>query len=167
MTKALSVVAVCLFAGPAWTQAPPRLEEIEVTAQRRPESVHRVAAAIAVLAPDELRNAGVTKPQELTELEPSLQAAASAAPISVYYLRGAGNFTGNALTDSAVAFNVDGVFIGRPHATAGFFYDLTKLVGGFAPEVLDALWELVWAGEVTNDSLQPLRSLARGGEPDR
>jgi len=30
--------------------------------------------------------------------------------------------------------------------------------GGFAPEVLEALWELVWAGEVTNDTLQPLRA---------
>ena len=83
--------------------------------------------AVSVLTPDELRNAGVTKPQELTELLPSLQVAASAAPISVYYLRGVGNFTGNSLTDSAVAFNVDGVFIGRPHSTAGFFYDLERI----------------------------------------
>ncbi|MCD9624799.1 Lhr family helicase [Rhabdothermincola salaria] len=31
------------------------------------------------------------------------------------------------------------------------------------PTVLDALWELVWAGLVTNDSLAPLRSLVAGG----
>jgi ATP-dependent helicase Lhr and Lhr-like helicase len=30
--------------------------------------------------------------------------------------------------------------------------------GGFAPEVVAALWDLVWAGEVTNDTLQPLRA---------
>ena len=30
--------------------------------------------------------------------------------------------------------------------------------GGAAQQVLDALWGLVWAGEVTNDSLQPLRA---------
>jgi iron complex outermembrane receptor protein len=42
-------------------------------------------------------------------------------------LRGAGNFTGNALTDSAVAFNVGDVYIGRPHSTAGFFYDLERI----------------------------------------
>ena len=80
-----------------------------------------------MVTPDELRDAGVSKPQELTELVPSLQVAASAAPISVYYLRGVGNFTGNTLTDSAIAFNVDGVFIGRPHSTAGFFYDLERI----------------------------------------
>lgn len=126
MTKALPFAA-CLFAGLAWAQAPPRIEEVEVTAQRRTESVQRAAVAVSVLTPEDLRNAGVTKPQELTELVPSLQVAASAAPISIYYLRGAGNFTGNALTDSAVAFNVDGVFIGRPHSTAGFFYDLERI----------------------------------------
>jgi ATP-dependent Lhr-like helicase len=50
---------------------------------------------------------------------------------------------------------------------AVFFYDLQRTVGAFPPDVLQALWELIWAGEVTNDTLQPLRSLARGGEPDR
>ena len=31
------------------------------------------------------------------------------------------------------------------------------------PTVLDALWDLVWAGEVTNDSLAPLRARVGGG----
>jgi len=30
--------------------------------------------------------------------------------------------------------------------------------GGFAPDTLDALWDLVWSGEVTNDTLAPLRA---------
>ena len=127
MRGGLTAVVGLLMSCPGWAQGPPRLEEVEVTAQRRTESVQRAAVAVSVVTPDELRDAGVTKPQELTGLVPSLQVAASAAPISVYYLRGAGNFTGNALTDSAVAFNVDGVFIGRPHSTAGFFYDLERI----------------------------------------
>ncbi len=132
-----SVAFALLIAGPGWAQAPPpetgpalpaqRLEEVMVTAQRRAESLQRIAVPITVLAPDELREAGVTRPQELTELVPALQVAATAAPIYVYYLRGAGNFTGNALTDAAVAFNVGGVYIGRPHSTAGFFYDLERI----------------------------------------
>jgi len=35
---------------------------------------------------------------------------------------------------------------------------LAALGGGFAPEVKDALWDLVWTGEVTNDSLHPIRA---------
>jgi iron complex outermembrane receptor protein len=127
MRRGLSAVVALLAAGQAMAQGTARLEEVEVTAQRRTESVQRAAVAVSVVTPVELRDAGVARPQELTELVPSLQVAASAAPISVYYLRGAGNFTGNALTDSAVAFNVDGVSIGRPHSTAGFFYDLERI----------------------------------------
>jgi ATP-dependent Lhr-like helicase len=42
------------------------------------------------------------------------------------------------------------------------------VVGGFPVDVLDALWNMVWAGEVTNDTLEPLRSLAdAAGAKDR
>jgi ATP-dependent Lhr-like helicase len=50
---------------------------------------------------------------------------------------------------------------------AVFFHDLVRLVTAFPPDVLNALWELIWAGEVTNDTLQPLRSLNRGSEHER
>lgn len=43
-----------------------------------------------------------------------------------------------------------------------FFDDLAATLGGFRNDVLAALWQLVWAGEVTNDTLAPLRSLRRG-----
>lgn len=42
---------------------------------------------------------------------------------------------------------------------AVFFHDLLRESGGFAPDVVTALWDLIWAGEVTNDTLAPLRSL--------
>ncbi len=42
---------------------------------------------------------------------------------------------------------------------AVFFPVLQAATGRSALETLDALWDLVWAGEVTNDSLQPLRAL--------
>jgi ATP-dependent Lhr-like helicase len=44
-------------------------------------------------------------------------------------------------------------------AGAIFFADLQRRVGGFPRDVLAALWELVWSGEVTNDTHAPLRSL--------
>src|SRR5205085_2390845 len=43
---------------------------------------------------------------------------------------------------------------------ASFFRDLYAAAGGGNQEaVLDALWDLVWAGEVTNDVFSPLRML--------
>ncbi|MBI5498356.1 MAG: DEAD/DEAH box helicase [Deltaproteobacteria bacterium] len=42
-----------------------------------------------------------------------------------------------------------------------FFADITARTGVFPQDVLRTLWDLVWAGEVTNDTLAPLRSLLR------
>jgi ATP-dependent Lhr-like helicase len=47
---------------------------------------------------------------------------------------------------------------------AVFFHDLVRTVGAFPPDVLDALWVLVWSGEATNDTLLPLRSRMRGDD---
>lgn len=45
---------------------------------------------------------------------------------------------------------------------ASFFADIFRAAGGQdLPEVIDALWDLVWAGLVTNDSLLPLRAHLR------
>ena len=50
---------------------------------------------------------------------------------------------------------------------ASFFPQILTAVGGFPAAVLEALWDLVWAGEVTNDTLQPLRALVRPPDPAR
>ncbi|HEV7809772.1 MAG TPA: hypothetical protein VGO64_04165, partial [Candidatus Limnocylindrales bacterium] len=43
---------------------------------------------------------------------------------------------------------------------ASFYRDLYAAAGGGSDrDVLDALWDLVWAGEVTNDTFAPLRAL--------
>ena len=51
----------------------------------------------------------------------------------------------------------------REHLTrrgASFFREIHRAAGGGPDrEVLDALWDLVWAGEVTNDTFAPLRAL--------
>ncbi len=45
---------------------------------------------------------------------------------------------------------------------AAFFRDLYGACGGGEPgEILAALWDLVWAGEVTNDSFAPVRAFLR------
>ncbi len=48
---------------------------------------------------------------------------------------------------------------------AMFFDPLATAVGGFTHDVLAALWRLVWLGQVTNDTLTPLRSLRRRRKP--
>ncbi len=50
---------------------------------------------------------------------------------------------------------------------AVFFADIGAHVGGFGGELLEVLWELVWAGIVTNDTMAPLRSRLAVVEPSR
>lgn len=50
---------------------------------------------------------------------------------------------------------------------AVFFDALQATLGGFRNDLLDTLWELVWAGQVTNDTLRPLRSLLQDVKPQR
>ena len=48
---------------------------------------------------------------------------------------------------------------------ASFFYDIYQSVGSDPDQLLEDLWDLVWAGLVTNDSLAPVRAYvqSRGG----
>ncbi|HEX4340844.1 MAG TPA: DEAD/DEAH box helicase [Polyangiaceae bacterium] len=43
---------------------------------------------------------------------------------------------------------------------AVFFTEITRVVGGIPTAVLSTLWSMVWAGEVTNDTCEALRSYA-------
>ncbi len=61
----------------------------------------------------------------------------------------------------------EGELTGRVRAAlaergASFFDDIVAHVGGFPGEVLEALWDLVWAGEVGNDTPTALRSRLAG-----
>ena len=103
------------------------IEQVTVTAQHVTETAQHAAIAISTVSDDQLRSAGVTRPQELTSLVPALQVTQAAGPYTLWYLRGVGNFNGNAFSDSAVAFNFDGVYIGRPSSSTGFFYDLERV----------------------------------------
>ena len=50
---------------------------------------------------------------------------------------------------------------------AVFFVDIAAQVGGFGGDVFEALWDLVWAGLVTNDTTAPLRGRFGGEETHR
>ena len=52
------------------------------------------------------------------------------------------------------------------HRGALFFSDLLAETGAFSEDVLAAVWALVWAGEVSNDTLAPMRA-SLGGKTER
>jgi iron complex outermembrane recepter protein len=103
------------------------LQEIVVTAQRREENLQHAAIAVTAVSGGELAQADATRFEDLTELVPSLQVAPAAGPYPLFYLRGVGNFNGNALSDSAVAINLGDVYVARPSSANGMFYDIDRL----------------------------------------
>lgn len=50
---------------------------------------------------------------------------------------------------------------------AVFFAEIARVVGGLSSEVLNVLWSMVWAGEVTNDTCEALRSHAAAASSSR
>jgi iron complex outermembrane receptor protein len=116
----------------AWIPGPPattvaELNPVVVTAQKQTQDVQRAAVSINVLSPQLMSDAGVTRPQDLVYLTPGLQIGSLEGGAAIGYIRGVGDFAGNALQDAAVTFNFDGVYIARPTATSGLFYDLERV----------------------------------------
>lgn len=103
------------------------LEEIVVTAQRREESLQKVAVAVSAVSGDALVNAGVSDPVGLSRLVPSLVVQPAAGTSTSLYLRGVGSQQGNSFAENAVSLNFGGVYVARPSSLGGIFYDLERV----------------------------------------
>ena len=130
--KAATALLAIAIAMPAVAQeaddeASEGLVEIVVTAQRREESSQRAAVAIDVVSNATLENAGVVTATSLNAAVPSLYITRAGGANTSFFIRGVGNYTNNGYSDPAIAFNVDGVYYGRPTSTAGTFYDLERI----------------------------------------
>ena len=103
------------------------LADIVVTAQRREETLQRTALAVSAVSGNELLKANVTDVTSLTKIIPSLIVQPTTGTAIGFYLRGVGALTGNAFTENPVAFNYNQVYIARPAAVLGTFYDLERV----------------------------------------
>lgn len=102
------------------------ISDIVVTASRRVENAQRAALSIQALSSEDLARANVTKPEDLNAIAPGLSIGTGGNSPQVY-IRGVGNFGTNSLSEGAVAFNLDGVYIARQHTTRGMFFDLARV----------------------------------------
>jgi iron complex outermembrane receptor protein len=102
------------------------LGEIVVTAQRREESLQRAAVAVTAVTGDDLIKSGITETANLGRLVPSLVVQPTGGTTS-FFLRGVGTNSQNSFAENAIAFNFNGIYVGRPTAPAGVFYDLERV----------------------------------------
>jgi iron complex outermembrane receptor protein len=102
------------------------LQEIVVTAERRPESVQKSSLAIQVLSAEALQANSVSEARDLTKLSPGVLIGRG-GPAAQIYIRGVGDFTSTPITNPAVAVNIDGVYVSRAQAIDGNFYDIERV----------------------------------------
>jgi iron complex outermembrane recepter protein len=123
----LSSVALSMLALPAIASAQEKvsaLEEVVVTAERREETAQRSSLAIEVFSAEELQ--GVSQTQQLTQLTPGIQIG-TGGPHPQIYIRGVGDNAANSRSQSAVAFNIDGVYVARGSSISPSFFDLQRV----------------------------------------
>ena len=114
-------------ADPQGQEAAVGLNAIVVTAQRREETLQDAAIAINAVSGEELVTTGVTDASQLNKIAPALYVSAGGGANVGYFVRGVGNFVNNGFTNPAVAFNIDGVYVGRPSSTVAAFLDLSRV----------------------------------------
>ena len=127
-----SASVLAMTTGSVFAQAAPAdgengIADIIVTAQRVEESAQKAPLAIAVVKPEDIIRQNITRAEDLMRVVPALVTTANGGPNTSFFLRGVGNTTVNSYSDPAISFNYDGVYIGRPNSTQGFFYDLERV----------------------------------------
>lgn len=111
---------------PADTDNSNVLQQIVVTAERRSETLQKSSVALQVLSAEDLARNGIVGPTDLTLAVPGMVVGAG-GPDPQYYIRGVGDLSAIALSNPAIATNLDGVYVARPAATNANFYDLARV----------------------------------------
>ena len=102
------------------------VQEVVVTAQRRAETLQKSSLAIQAVGAGEIAQAGVTQATDLNQLVPGLQIGQGGSQTQIF-IRGVGDYSGSPISNPGVAFNVDGVYVGRPQAVSSTFYDVERI----------------------------------------
>lgn len=100
--------------------------EIVVTALKRSESVSRVPAAISVVQGDQLRTLGINSVSDLQNIAPGVNIGRDVFGVNIN-IRGVTTTDTTSKGEQGIAFNVDGVFIGRPVVQGLAFFDIDRV----------------------------------------
>ncbi|MBT4519316.1 MAG: TonB-dependent receptor [Halieaceae bacterium] len=102
------------------------LEEVIVTAQKRSTTVQETPIAITAFTGEILANGVVTDAADLNGRVPNLHIAKGGSNVEIS-IRGINSTNNVEAGDPAVAFHVDGIYLGRPIAAGAIFYDLERV----------------------------------------
>lgn len=132
-----SALIIAVLTPPAFAQEAPSepvavqsddagLNEIVVTAEKRPSSAQRTAIALDVFDSETLKQNGVGNVAQLANFSPSINIG-QAAGASVVTIRGVSSRDTTEIGDPAVAISIDGVYLQRPTGMNASFYDIERV----------------------------------------
>jgi iron complex outermembrane receptor protein len=106
--------------------APVVLEEIVVTAQKREESLQKADLAITAITGDTLTRLNVTNALDLNQVVPNLAISQTGTGARIA-MRGVVTNNDTEVGDPDVAFNVNGIYLGRQRAVLSALYDVDRV----------------------------------------
>jgi iron complex outermembrane recepter protein len=101
-------------------------QSVVVTAFRRETTLLKTPAALSVLSGDNLREQGVYSLTDIQDVMPSLVINNTMDGVQVA-MRGVQATDTSSKGEQDIAFNVDGVYIGRGNARGGTFFDIDRV----------------------------------------
>lgn len=121
--KAVLLASVSAVAG---TSAFAQTDVIVVTAERTEGTITTTPIAITAIGGDDLRRRGINNIEGLTAAIPNLTFGNQLGTPNVN-IRGIGLSTLSTGQESNIAFNLDGVYLSRPAAAQGAFFDVERI----------------------------------------
>ncbi|MBV9316971.1 MAG: TonB-dependent receptor [Gammaproteobacteria bacterium] len=147
----------------ASAQTAPGLEEVIVTAEKRPENIQTVPISIVAFSAGDLRQLGMTEGFDLANQVPNMNVDAPVADSNVrYFIRGVGTQDFNTLATSPIALYIDDVYLGSTIANSVNFYDMQRVEVLLGPQ--GTLWgKNTTGGAINFMSAHPTQTLAASG----
>jgi iron complex outermembrane receptor protein len=102
------------------------LQEIVVTAQKRPESAQKTPISMTVLSSDALQQQAIVNVTQLESVVPGYTVSQDQTD-TVVGIRGIYEVNTSSMSDPSVAVNVDGVYVSRFVSSGAIFFDLDHI----------------------------------------
>lgn len=101
-------------------------QEIIVTAMKRSSTALKTPAALSVLSGDALKDQGVNSAADLQNVVPNVAISSGRDGLQVA-IRGVSSTDTSSKGSQDIAFNIDGMYVGRGYARSGAFFDISRV----------------------------------------
>ncbi len=104
----------------------PQLQEIVVTATKRSESVEKIPEAISVIGGNDLKTEGIYSVSDLQNVAPGVNIGRDTFGVNIN-IRGVTTTDTTSKGEQGIAYNVDGIFMGRPREQGLALFDIDRI----------------------------------------